>query len=146
MSPLRRKNMASENTTADAVSPKLYTTEEVSKHVSKNDVWIIINNGVYDLTSFLNTHPGGEEILLEHAGRDGTESFEDIGHSSNARQMMEPLKIGEILEEEKTKETAYESNATSEEDNSSGSWRSWLIPIALGVLATLVYRFFIKSY
>ncbi|XP_076183664.1 cytochrome b5 isoform X2 [Ptiloglossa arizonensis] len=111
--------MASENTTADAVSPKLYTTEEVSKHVSKNDVWIIINNGVYDLTSFLNTHPGGEEILLEHAGRDGTESFEDIGHSSNARQMMEPLKIGEILEEEKTKETAYESNATSEEDNSS---------------------------
>ncbi|XP_076183663.1 cytochrome b5 isoform X1 [Ptiloglossa arizonensis] len=138
--------MASENTTADAVSPKLYTTEEVSKHVSKNDVWIIINNGVYDLTSFLNTHPGGEEILLEHAGRDGTESFEDIGHSSNARQMMEPLKIGEILEEEKTKETAYESNATSEEDNSSGSWRSWLIPIALGVLATLVYRFFIKSY
>lgn len=48
--------------------------------------------------SFKFKHPGGEEILLEQAGKDGTEPFEDIGHSTDARQMMEPYKIGELIE------------------------------------------------
>lgn len=43
-------------------------------------------------------HPGGEEVLLEQAGIDGSEPFEDVGHSSDARQMMEPFKIGELIE------------------------------------------------
>lgn len=30
-------------------------------------------------------HPGGEEVLLDQAGKDGSESFEDVGHSSDAR-------------------------------------------------------------
>lgn len=42
-------------------------------------------------------HPGGEEVLLEQAGQDGTEAFEDVGHSSDARQMMEPYKIGQLV-------------------------------------------------
>lgn len=37
-------------------------------------------------------------MLLEQGGKDATEPFEDVGHSSDARQMMEPMKIGEIVE------------------------------------------------
>ncbi|XP_054008242.1 uncharacterized protein LOC128892127 isoform X1 [Hylaeus anthracinus] len=140
----RTKNMASGDTAvAESTSTKLYTRNEVKTHTDSSDVWIIINNSVYDLTSFMNKHPGGEEVLLEHAGRDGTEAFEDIGHSSDAREMMVPYKIGELVEAERTNGTA---SGMSEDDNSSGSWRSWLIPIALGVLATLVYRYFIKAH
>lgn len=43
-------------------------------------------------------HPGGEEVLLEQAGQDGSESFEDVGHSTDARQMMGPMKVGEIVQ------------------------------------------------
>lgn len=43
-------------------------------------------------------HPGGEEVLLEQSGRDATEPFEDVGHSSDARKMMEPYKVGELVE------------------------------------------------
>ena len=38
---------------------------------------------VYDVTDFLSDHPGGEEILLESAGADSTEAFEDVGMFKN---------------------------------------------------------------
>lgn len=48
-------------------------------------------------------HPGGEEVLLEQAGRDGSEAFEDVGHSTDARELMKRYKIGEVIESERTK-------------------------------------------
>ena len=43
-------------------------------------------------------HPGGEEILIENAGDDATEAFEDVGHSSDAREMLKDYLIGELVE------------------------------------------------
>ncbi|XP_046734900.1 cytochrome b5 isoform X2 [Diprion similis] len=88
--------MATEGSTTTPM--KLYSRAEVAKHNHSEDTWIIIHNKVYDVTAFLNEHPGGEEVLLEQAGIDGSEPFEDVGHSSDARQMMEPFKIGELIE------------------------------------------------
>lgn len=45
---------------------------------------------------FPHQHPGGEEVLREHAGGDATESFEDVGHSSDAREMAGSLLMGEL--------------------------------------------------
>lgn len=39
-------------------------------------------------------HPGGEDLLLEYGGKDGTRAFNESGHSSSARSMMKPYKIG----------------------------------------------------
>jgi len=41
---------------------------EVAKHAHKQDCWIIINDIVYDATSFLEDHPGGPSIIMIHAG------------------------------------------------------------------------------
>lgn len=41
-------------------------------------------------------HPGGEEVLREQAGGDATESFEDVGHSSDAREISKTMMIGEL--------------------------------------------------
>ncbi|XP_015113698.1 cytochrome b5 isoform X2 [Diachasma alloeum] len=113
--------MASPASTSDV---KLFTRAEVSKHKDNKDTWIIIHNSVYDVTKFLAEHPGGEEVLLEQAGADGTEPFEDVGHSSDARQMMEPYKIGEIVEEERNPSSKDDkkrdwANGTGEDDGSS---------------------------
>ncbi|XP_013136158.1 PREDICTED: cytochrome b5-like isoform X1 [Papilio polytes] len=72
------------------------TTDEVKKHHDRRSAWIIIHNDVYDVTSFLGEHPGGEESLLEFAGKDGTKGFEDVGHSQDAREMLVKYKIGSL--------------------------------------------------
>lgn len=51
---------------------------------------------VYDVTPFLEDHPGGDEVLLNNTGRDATDDFEDVGHSESAREMMEKYYIGEV--------------------------------------------------
>ncbi|KAG2015835.1 acyl-CoA dehydrogenase, variant 2 [Coprinopsis cinerea AmutBmut pab1-1] len=52
-----------------------YTVEEVAKHNTKDDVWVIIDGQVLDVTNFLADHPGGEKAILLYAGRDATEEF-----------------------------------------------------------------------
>lgn len=46
-------------------------------------------------------HPGGEEVLLEQAGKEATEAFEDVGHSTDARDLMKNYKIGTLIESER---------------------------------------------
>ncbi|XP_031837993.2 cytochrome b5 isoform X1 [Nomia melanderi] len=74
----------------------VYTAEEVAKHNREGDLWMIYKDGVYDLTKFFKEHPGGEEPLLQQAGKDGTKCFDDIGHSGEAVQLRETYKIGTV--------------------------------------------------
>ncbi|XP_054552923.1 cytochrome b5 type B isoform X2 [Talpa occidentalis] len=73
-----------------------YRLEEVAKRNSPENIWLVIHGRVYDITRFLNEHPGGEEVLLEQAGADASESFEDVGHSSDAREMLKQYYIGDV--------------------------------------------------
>ncbi|KIJ08518.1 succinate dehydrogenase [Paxillus involutus ATCC 200175] len=54
---------------------KEYTTADVAKHNKKDDIWVIVNGQVLDVTSFLPDHPGGEKAIILYAGRDATEEF-----------------------------------------------------------------------
>ncbi|XP_057672905.1 cytochrome b5-like [Diorhabda carinulata] len=87
----------------DIAKVKFYTLEEISKHDGKQDArtWIIIRDVVYDVTNYLDNHPGGGELITEWAGKDGTKDFDDFGHSLDAKKELKKLKIGEVVEEEK---------------------------------------------
>merc|ERR1712183_458517 len=69
---------------------KQYSLEEVESHNigrgPDKSVWMVIHDKVYDVTKFLDEHPGGEEILIESAGKDSTEAFEGVGHSTEVRE------------------------------------------------------------
>jgi len=52
-----------------------FTVEDVAKHNKNDDVWVIIDGQVLDVTKFLPDHPGGEKAILLYAGRDATEEF-----------------------------------------------------------------------
>jgi succinate dehydrogenase/fumarate reductase flavoprotein subunit len=54
---------------------KEYSTAEVAKHNKKDDIWVIVNDQVLDVTNFLPDHPGGEKAIILYAGRDATEEF-----------------------------------------------------------------------
>merc|ERR1719433_1630419 len=55
-----------------------YTLEEVAKHTSKSDCWVVVNGEVLNVTNFLSEHPGGELAILTFAGRDASEEFNMI--------------------------------------------------------------------
>ncbi|KAG0489320.1 hypothetical protein HPP92_008131 [Vanilla planifolia] len=75
---------------------KIYALSDVSKHSSREDCWLVINGKVYDVTRFMEDHPGGDEVLLAVTGKDASNDFEDVGHSSTAKAMMEEYYVGEI--------------------------------------------------
>uniref|UniRef100_A0A3Q4H2T9 Cytochrome b5 type B n=1 Tax=Neolamprologus brichardi TaxID=32507 RepID=A0A3Q4H2T9_NEOBR len=108
---------------------KCYTLEDVRVHNMSNDTWLIIHDKVYDISRFLEEHPGGEEVLLEQAGADATESFEDVGHSLDAREMLQQYYIGEL-------------HGVRRKDCLS-SWPIWLLPAVAVVVIGIVYRYFI---
>ncbi|PON97226.1 Nitrate reductase NADH dependent [Trema orientale] len=75
---------------------KLVSMAEASKHNTKDDCWVVIDGKVYDLSSYLDEHPGGDDVVLAATGKDATEDFEDAGHSKSAREIMQSFCIGEL--------------------------------------------------
>jgi predicted heme/steroid binding protein len=87
--------------------PKTFTMNEVAQHDTRKDCWAVINGDVYNLTDFVISHPGGNEILRA-CGIDATTLFnsrrtadgESVGsgtpHSQKAREQLTQLKIGTL--------------------------------------------------
>jgi cytochrome b involved in lipid metabolism len=73
---------------------KEYTLEDTKKHNKETDLWIVWRGKVLDLTKFVNEHPGGVDVLMETAGGDATQGFDDIGHSSDAIKLAGEHVIG----------------------------------------------------
>jgi len=77
----------------------IFTMDEVRKHCSKNDAWLVIDDCVYDVTQFVEKHPGGDSIFIG-LGKDATNSFRKLKHSQNAINLLTHYQIG-ILEQNK---------------------------------------------
>jgi len=89
----------------------IYTREEVSRHNTQEDCWIIIHGKVYNITSWVEQHPGGA-IILANAGGDSTHMFEEMGHTHTAREIMKDYLIGSLLpaEEHRTRNDLSKRN------------------------------------
>merc|ERR1712079_663404 len=55
-----------------------FSMEDVGKHTTKTDCWVVLHNRVLNVTSFLSQHPGGELAILTFAGKDATAEFDMI--------------------------------------------------------------------
>ncbi|OJD29361.1 cytochrome b5 [Diplodia corticola] len=82
------------------VEVPVYSLKEVAAHSKKNDLWIVVHGKIYDVTSYLLDHPGGAEAIEEVAGTDCTAAFEDVGHSEDARELLQPLLVGVLSDDE----------------------------------------------
>jgi cytochrome b involved in lipid metabolism len=74
-------------------APRSYTTAEVATHKNGLSCWLILDNKVYDVTTFIAKHPGGEAIL-RGCGKDATQMF--AKHPESAKEMKENFYIGEL--------------------------------------------------
>jgi len=95
------KNMGSKSsspTTTSPVAQKQITMTEVTQHADQSSCWIVIDNNVYDVTSYVSQHPGGDRIL-SGCGKDSTFMFNNrpgdgTSHSNRARNTLSGLQIG----------------------------------------------------
>merc|ERR1712216_883133 len=87
-----------EKMTAEETKPEVkgIKMEDVEKHSSVDDLWLVIDGKVYDVTPFMDDHPGGGEIMLSAAGKVGTQDFEDVGHSPHARELLKKYSLDEF--------------------------------------------------
>jgi cytochrome b involved in lipid metabolism len=74
-----------------------YTIAQVATHNKSTDCWVAINSKVYNLTSWISKHPGGQQAILSICGKDATVTFSNQ-HSGQARPeaMLSTFLIGSI--------------------------------------------------
>lgn len=75
------------------------TMEEVEKHNSPNDCWTVYRGYVYNITPFLDFHPGGADELFRGAGQDCTELYNKYHAWVNADAVMGKLRLGKLQSE-----------------------------------------------
>lgn len=100
---------------------KLFTREEVAKHNKEDDVWLIVEQGVYDCTEFMAKHPGGK-IILHYAGMDATDVFVAM-HPKWANRLLPKYKVGE-LKDSATPKLVQEYRSLRNELTRMGMFRS----------------------
>lgn len=75
----------------------VYTWQEVAEHRSEESAWIAIDGLVYDITEFIDRHPGGREIILLAVGRDATDLFNSYHpFTSVPRKILTKYRIGSL--------------------------------------------------
>lgn len=73
------------------------TSNELAEHKSKESCWLAIYGKVYDVTNFLEEHPGGAGLLLKSAGTDATSAYESIHNSDLIKETLpEQALLGDI--------------------------------------------------
>ncbi|KAJ8125210.1 hypothetical protein O1611_g8429 [Lasiodiplodia mahajangana] len=73
-----------------------FTAKEVAAHKTATDVWMTIHGEVYNVTEYLRDHPGGAELLVDVAGKDASEEFDNAGHSEDASEIMAAYRVGKL--------------------------------------------------
>ena len=87
------------NSTQTSPSPtaasQTLTMAQVSKHNTKSDCYLVVKNKVYDVSSYISQHPGGQGRIVSVCGQEVTGAFASI-HSNYAWDLLKNYQIGQI--------------------------------------------------
>ncbi|RDW57091.1 FMN-dependent alpha-hydroxy acid dehydrogenase [Aspergillus mulundensis] len=98
---------------------KLISTQEISSHKTPDDCWIVVDNQVWDVTGFLDTHPGGPTIILKYAGRDATRAYSEVHTSGLLKAELAPDQYKGKLDESTIDENWHKQPAS---ENPEAVW------------------------
>ena len=70
-----------------------FTMDEVAKHKTAKDCWVVVNGEVLDVTEFLPDHPGGKKAIMLFAGKDASDEFNMLHKPDVIHKYLEPEQI-----------------------------------------------------
>ncbi|KAK6197470.1 cytochrome b5-like heme/steroid binding domain-containing protein [Scheffersomyces amazonensis] len=73
------------------------TKDELKKHKIRNDCWTSINGKVFNITPYVDFHPGGVDEIMKCAGRDGTALFYKYHSWVNVDRMLSNCMVGILV-------------------------------------------------
>ncbi|KAH7141469.1 cytochrome b5-like heme/steroid binding domain-containing protein [Dactylonectria estremocensis] len=118
------------------------TYQDVAEHSTKSDLYVVIHDKVYNCSSFIDEHPGGEEVMMDLAGADATEAFEDVGHSDEAREILEKLQIGDLKRQPSDPKPTDPHSTPASAEVSGGRGAAFYVLLAIGgLVASGAYQY-----
>jgi cytochrome b involved in lipid metabolism len=103
-SPIKKwKNISHKKKLKNTTKKMMVTNNFLKK------AWVIIKNTVYDVTKFLQFHPGGKKILLNSCGTDATQQFLSF-HKETTLEKYSKFAIGKIKPEKEEKSLTLKEN------------------------------------
>ncbi|WFD34948.1 L-lactate dehydrogenase (cytochrome) [Malassezia cuniculi] len=91
--------------------------QEVSKHNTREDCYVILYNKVYDMSEFIPHHPGGPQIIVKYAGKDATAVFDPVHAPGTIEKHLPKEKfIGELDLDTVPQEVRDAANAAQKEE------------------------------
>eukprot|EP00667_Euglena_gracilis_P029909 EG_transcript_40410 len=118
----------------------VYTLEQLATHKTEEDCWFAVHGKVYDVTKFLEDHPGGIDSLTAVAGTDATEEFEAVAHSQPAIDSMGKWQVG-VLEESAVKVSKKTVNPRSASTPAEPGSFGLVLKVGLAVAVIAAYYF-----
>ena len=92
-------NTIDTGTTTSAVTLVDYTLAQVALHPNAASCWTVVQGSVYDMTNWIERHPGGERAILGMCGKDGTQDFMDEhGGQGRPERELAKYKIGTLVQ------------------------------------------------
>jgi len=75
----------------------ILSTAEVTKHNTRSDCWSIVKGKVYNLTSYVQSHPGGASVIANICGKDGSGAFSNVhGAQSKPNNTLDGFLLGTV--------------------------------------------------
>ncbi|KAG8426007.1 hypothetical protein J3459_008511 [Metarhizium acridum] len=148
------------------------TYQDVAEHNTKKDIYVVIHDKIYDCTQFVDEQPvrncrplehysflsglqsnipktsaalGGEEVLLDCAGQDATEAFEDVGHSDEARETLDKASGSPGDPAPKTAPPTSSGAASGSSDNTGVGIGVYFIILIGGALGYFGFQYMAKQ-
>lgn len=95
LSSLSKPSTPTVNNTQNIPAVDLLTLEKIATHNTASDCYLVVNSSVYNVTPFIDKHPGGRERIIAMCGQQATEIFSRI-HSNFAWNLLKSFYVGDV--------------------------------------------------
>jgi len=90
------RTLAAKPLAAPKAAPRTITLRDLQQHNRREDAWIAVRGRVYDVTEFMDRHPGGELMLMEGVGKDATKLFDTYHHYLQPEAWLQNSYLGQF--------------------------------------------------